>query len=455
MRRKILVSLLMVLILASMFLLNGCGSSKQDKDKIVMWIMPNSQEPASDVEKILRPFLAKHPGVEIEVVPLDWGSAWQKITAAAAANVAPDVCQLGSTWVGAIAGMGALEDVSDKVAELGGSKSFVPSAWSTSGLENSDAIVAIPWIVDVRAMYYRTDVFEKLGLTVKDLKTWHSFEQALIKIKNAGLIINGKKVEPLAITGKNDWNIVHNIAPWVWAAGGSFFNKEYSSSIINGADSFDGMYFYINLVRKGLVPNVVLEQNTSQINNGFFNGRYAIYFNGPYDLKTLQTPPERGGASNLPVAKNFAVAPYPAGRAGVYTFTGGSNLAIFKASKHKEMAWEIIKYLSTNRQAQVAYSKLTGFLPSYMEAFKDPYFSQDPYRKVFRDSVAYGRAYPCIPAWGPIETVVLPRRFGIMWNEVVKDSVGFNKEKLQKQLDLAAKEINAVPSLERERNTSK
>jgi len=454
MKKKIFISLLIALLSVTMILLNGCGKTKHDKNKIVMWIMPNSQEPAGDVENILRPFLAKHPEIEIEVVPLDWGSAWQKITAAAAADVAPDVCQLGSTWVGAIAGMDALEDVSDKVHELGGPQAFVPSAWRTSGLEKNDHTVAIPWIVDVRGMYYRTDVFEKLGLTARDLKTWHSFEQALIKIKNANLVINGKKIEPLAITGKNDWNIVHNLAPWIWSAGGSFFDKEFTESAINKPGAVKGINFYINLVRKGLVPKVVLEQNTSQINNGFFNGRYAVYFNGPYDLKTLQTPPERGGASNLPVAKNFAVAPYPAGPAGIYTFTGGSNLAIFKASKNKEMAWEIIKYLTTNTQAQVAYSKLTGFLPSYMQAFKDPYFSQDPYRRVFRDSVAYGRAYPCVPSWGPIETVVLPRRFGIMWNEVVKNPQGFTNEKLQAQLDLAAKEINAVPSLKKERNVN-
>ncbi len=426
----------------------GCGGPKQtDSNKVVIWIMPNSQEPANDLKKVLRPFMAQNPTINIEIVPLDWGSAWQKISAAAASNIVPDIVQLGSTWVGAIAGMDALADVSDQVAELGGEKSFVRAAWRTSHLEGSKEIVAIPWIVDVRGMYYRTDVFKKLDLTANDLATWESFEKALTKIRDSNLILNGKKIEPLAITGKNDWNIVHNLAPWIWGAGGSMFNKDFTASGLNTPQAFAGIKFYIDLVRKGFVPEVCLEQNTAQINNGFFNGRYAIYFNGPYDLKTLQTPPERGGASNLPVAKNYGVAPYPAGPAGRYTFTGGSNLAMFKESKNKAAAWKVIKYLTTDHQAQVAYSKLTGFLPSHIEAFKDPYFSQDPFRKVFRDSVAYTRAYPCVPAWGPIETVVLPRRFGIMWNEVIKDVAGFSEEKLKQQLDLASREMNTVPSM--------
>jgi len=220
---------------------------------------------------------------------------------------------------------------------------------------------------------------------------------------------------------------------------------------LNSPEAIKGVSFYVDLVRKGYVPKVCLEQNTAQINNAFFNGHYAIYFNGPYDLKTLQTPPERGGNSNLPVAKNFAIAPYPAGPAGVYTYTGGSNLAILKSSKNKDLAWQVIKYLTTDTSAQVAYSQLTGFLPAKMEAFKDPYFSNDPFRKVFKDSVAYGRVYPCIPAWGPIETVVLPRRFGIMWDRVIKDSAGFTIEKVREQMEIAAEEINNIPSMKEQR----
>ena len=37
----------------------------------------------------------------------------------------------------------------------------------------------------------------------------------------------------------------------------------------------------------------------------------------------------------------------PAGKA--YTFVGGSNLMMFKASKHQNEAWALIKYLSGDR----------------------------------------------------------------------------------------------------------
>lgn len=441
---KKISALLMIFLLV--FSLTGCGgnSLKSKKVKVTMWIMPNSQEPVNDLEAVLKPFKDKHPEIEIEIVSLDWGSAWQRITTAATSSDTPDICQLGSTWVGSIASMGAMQDLRQQVDAAGGKNIFVPAAWTTSGLINSDEVIAIPWIVDTRAMFYRTDVFKKLGLTANDLRNWDSFEKALAKIKKANLTINNKKVEPLGITGKNDWNVIHNISPWIWMAGGDFISKDLKTSVINSPQAVKGLAYYINLIKKGFVPLQCLEQNTSQISSAFNNGFYAVYFDGPFALKALTTPPERGGSSDLPVAKNFAVAPYPAGPLGRVTFCGGSNLSVFKSSRSKEAAWEVVKYLTTDIQAQVAYAKLTGFLPAKKEAFDDPYFKNDPYRKVFSDSVRFSRAYPCISAWGPIETVVLTRRFGLMWDKVAKNPLAYSNTEVQNELNQAVKEINVI-----------
>lgn len=409
-----------------------------------MWIMPNSQEPANDVNSILRPFLAKNPTIEVEVVALDWGSAWQKITTAATSKDAPDICQLGTTWVGSIASMGAMQDLSANVQTIGGKDVYVPSAWATSGIVGSGEVIAVPWFVDVRALYYRTDVFKKLGLSANNLKTWADFESTLAKIKKANLVIDNKNIAPLGITGKNDWNVIHNIAPWIWAAGGDFLSKDNKTSALNTPQSVKGFAYYIDLVRKGYVPMQCLEQNSYQISTDFNNGFYAVYFDGPYALKGLTTPPERGGSSGTLVAKNFAIAPYPAGPSTRVTFCGGSNLAIFKSSKNQEAAWKVIEYLTTDEKAQIAYAQLTGFLPAKKAAFNNPYFSSDPFRKVFSDSVRFSRAYPCIAAWGPIETVVLTRRLGLMWDEIVKNPSAFTAKKVKEQLDLASQEMNVV-----------
>ena len=439
---------LMVGIVLLIACLAGCGGAKKETGPVhlTMWIMPNSQEPVKDLEAVLVPFNEANPDIKVEVVSLDWGSAWQKITAAATSGTGPDIVQMGSTWVSMVDSMGALSDLTARAKALGMSEKFVTLSLQTTGIQGVEKITAMPWIVDVRSLFYRTDVFKKLGLTVKDLDTWESFEATLAKIKKANLKINGVNVAPLGITGKNDWNVVHNLSPWIWSGGGDYFTADYKHANLSASDAAKGVTFYIQLSSKGYVPISCLEKNSYQVSSEFFNGSYAIYFDGPYALKTLTTPSERGGAADLPVAKNFGVAPYPKGPNGRFTYGGGSLLGIFRYSKNQDAAWKVLEYLSTAPEAQTAYAKLTGFLPASRAALKDPYFTSDPQRKVFVDSMNFARTYPSIPYWGSLEMTTLPRRFGLMWSTAMEDLKGFGYEKVKKEMEDADKEINSVLS---------
>jgi multiple sugar transport system substrate-binding protein len=406
-------------------------------------------EPVKDLEEILAGFEKENPGIRVKVTSVDWGAAWTKITTAATSRDVPDIVQLGSTWVGAISGMGALADLKDKAAEIGGSSGFVPVAWQSSGLRGSGQVTSIPWFVDARAVFYRTDVFKKLGLTEKDLNTWDSFVKTLQKIKTANLTIDGVKIVPLGMAGKNDWNVIHNLAPWIWAAGGDFIAPDLKTSVVNSPAALKGVMFYISLVEKGFVPLEYLELNSAQVSSNFNQGACAVEFDGPYEVKTLTTPPQQGGSFGSVASKNFGVAPYPVGPARRSTFVGGSNLAIFNASKHQDAAWKVIKYLM-RKEPQLAYAKATGFLPSRVEVFNDTYFSADPKRRVFKEALKYGNTYPCIASWGVLEPI-LTRRFGIMWDYVTRpDKEGeVDEQKIAEQLKMARDEMQVVISQER------
>ncbi|KAF0135134.1 MAG: extracellular solute-binding protein [Candidatus Saganbacteria bacterium] len=409
-----------------------------------MWVMPNSLEPLKDIEEALKPFEESNPNIKIKITVVDWGAAWSKITTAATSRDVPDIAQLGSTWVGSISSMGALLDLKDKELELGGADSFVPAAWKTSGVADSGQITAVPWIVDARALFYRTDVFKKLNLSSKDLETWDGFKNTLKKIKEAKLTIEGLEIFPLGMPGKNDWNVVHNLSPWIWSAGGDYLAKDNKSSAVSSTQALDGVSFYINLAKEGLVPSEYLELNTAQVSSNFNNGSVAMMFDGPYEVRTLTTPPAQGGASESITARNYAVVPYPKGPKGKYTFVGGSNLAIFKYSKHKEEAFKVVKYLTTDTNAQLTYCKASGFLPAKLSVFNEPFFSVDPARRVFKEAIKYGKSYPCVSFWGILEPM-LTRRFGILWDYVTgsKDTV-LDKNEIAKQLDLAKKEMEII-----------
>ena len=121
---------------------------------------------------------------------------------------------------------GMVQYTSDQVAVLGGEANFVPASWSTAVVEGK--VDAIPGSADVRAIAYRTDVLEKIGVKPEDaFKDIASFEATLQKIKDAK-IMNGSGVEiaPFINTGRNDWNVWQNASMWMWNYGGDILTAD-------------------------------------------------------------------------------------------------------------------------------------------------------------------------------------------------------------------------------------
>ncbi len=403
------------------------------------WVMPNSPKPDADFLKTLEPYLKEHPNVTMKVTVLDWGSAWTKITTAATSGEGPDLLQLGSTWVPAIASMGGIDKITDKVADVGGAEAFLPAIWKTTSIAGDSEVYGVPWFVDARAIYYRTDVFKQAGVdTATAFKDWDSFKSALKAVN--GQTVDGKKIAALGLPGKNDWNVVHNIFPWIWAAGGDVLSADNKNVVFNDDKGLDGVMYYTGLAAEGLVDKSSLEKNSSQIESDFGDGKSAVIISGPWLAKNFVTPKANGGMDDKLAAKNFAVAPLPAGPSGQATFVGGSELTVFSGSKNKEATWDVIKYL-TGDEAQKAYAAVSGQLPAKLSQLESP--DLDANMKAFTEAVKYGRTYPSIPQWGPTETA-LQKHFANVWDIVAGVKGTYSRESVKEELDSAAAEVKAI-----------
>jgi multiple sugar transport system substrate-binding protein len=412
-----------------------------------LWVMSTTEQQQQDMRELLRPLLAANPGMRVNVTVLNWESAWAKITAAAASGQGPDVLELGTTWVPAIASMGALEPLSAaQQNEVGGEKAFFPVMWGTTHPHDDPKIYAIPWYADARAAYYRTDVFKKAGIEPRDaFANWGSFKQAMQKIN--GMELNGKKIAALGYPGKNDWNVVHNMAPWIWNAGGDLLSADRKRSAINSTEAVQAMVYYTSFAAEGLVPKSALEKDSGQIESGFFNGQYAVVFTGPWILRQMATPKSKGGQLESVAASNFAIAPYPAGLKGNQTFFSGSDLAIMKSSKNKAEAWKLIAHL-TGRESQVQFSKMSGMLPTRLDAANDASLLANPHYAQFIAQVKNGRHYPAIPGWGPLESVYL-KNIGNMFDIVGGLKGKYSPLAVKQAMDATAQEADQVLSASR------
>jgi len=384
---------------AAVVLLLGALACRAAAVELTMWVMPVTTNAQHDVPALIAPWLAQHPGVTVRVTVLDWESGWNKITAAAASRRGPDVLELGTTWMPAIAAMGGLERLSAaQLAEVGNGAPYYAQLWKTTQVFGRPGVYGLPWYADVRAAYYRTDVFRQAGVDPKQaFADWDSFRAALQKIN--GTTVAGKRVAALAYAGKNDWNVVHNLAPWIWNAGGDVLSADAKHSALGTPQALRAIDFYSSLAVDGLVPANALEKDSDILEGAWVGGDYGVIFSGPWLMRRIFEAP--AGV----VRANFDVAPYPAGPHGHATFFGGSNLAIFKGSRHKAEAWDLVKYLG-GKASQIQLSLLSSMMPARVDAANDPaWTTRHPVYAKLTAIAADGRAYPPIPAWGPLETV--------------------------------------------------
>ncbi|MET3107748.1 multiple sugar transport system substrate-binding protein [Oxalobacteraceae bacterium GrIS 2.11] len=407
-----------------------------------VWVMSTTSQQQQDMKELLRPYLAKNPNLRVNVTVLNWESAWSKITAAAASGQGPDILELGTTWVSAISSMDALEPLNtQQLNEVGGAKAFIPAVWGTTHRFDDSKIYAVPWYADARAAFYRTDVFKKAGVNPKEAFTnWTSFKQAMQKIN--GQVIDGKKIYALGYPGKNDWNVIHNLAPWIWNAGGDFLTADKKRSAINSPEALQAITYYTSFAAEGLVPSSALEKDSSQIEAGFFNGQYAVIFSGSWILKQLSTPKAKGGQMESAAAHNFGIESYPAGLKGNITFFSGSDLAVMKSSKNKDEAWKLLTYL-TSHDAEITYSKMSAMLPARLDSVYDPTLMQNPNYAAFVSQVKNGRHYPSIAGWGPLESVYL-KNIGNLFDIVAGVKGKYTPQAIKQALDATANEANDV-----------
>ncbi len=409
-----------------------------------IWIMPNGPDPLGAIQTEIDEFEKLHPNIRIEAEVLDWGSAWSKITTAATSGEGPDISQLGTTWVAAIAAMGALRPfTAEEIAAMGGAENFVEASWQTCNPVGSGFTVAVPWFVDTRAIIYRKDVLEKVGLDPDEaFATWDTFDAALARIKEAK---EAGEVEtyPIGFPGKNDWNVLHNFAPWVWGAGGEMLNPGNTAAVFNSPKAIEGFKFYASLFTKGYTPPDVLELNSAQVDGMFPSGEVAMIISGPWMVKNSRTPEDKGGFAGSVAAENFAVHEIPAGPAGRFTFVGGSDLTVWNSSKHQEEAVEFVNFL-VSKESQIRYGGNIGMLPAVKEALADPTFKDDPDYGVFVQAVGHGKSYPAIAAWGPIESAMV-KNLGALWDDVAGVNGPFDPDTMiPARLDAAKQEVDAL-----------
>lgn len=323
--------------------------------------------------------------LHVKLKEMNWDTAWGDLLQIALYNQGPDISEIGNTWLGSLAGMNALRPFRpQEIRYLGGPEVFIASAWQSSSLPDEDQIIAIPWLTDTRLICYRRDLLAKAGIDEKTaFQTPENLLETLACLEGIG--ISGPFIMPTTE------EVLHNLASWVWGAGGDFRTPDYKHLSIAEPEALHGITNFFKLHQYFAPEGRGLDIWDSD--NVFLKGEAAVALTGHW----LKMEMNNHDTVLLEVVENLGVCKIP----GI-PFVGGSSLVLWKHTLQERGAIELIRYL-TNPQTQSDCCRKTSMLPTRIEVLAGEPFEADPFYQVIADNLKIGRAFQSSNRWAAVE----------------------------------------------------
>jgi ABC-type glycerol-3-phosphate transport system substrate-binding protein len=348
-------------------------------------------------------FTARHQ-VKVKPLHIDWPDSWNQLVRFGLSSHGPDVSEVGSTWLGSFQTMEALRPLNAaETALLGGKQHFPPALWQACQGHQNNSMLAIPWTLDLRVVLYRRDWLQKAGVNEATAFTdSNQFHETLRQLKAAGHLF------PFGLTTTETHpRLVHDLACWIWSAGGDLRSKDGRYMMLMDSKSRAGMQAYFGL-NEFISPGMrALTEN--QVDEAFRAGKTAVaILPERYYLEVIAN----GSNASAEVVDNIGLAmlmhaPY----------IGGSALVIWRHSSDYQDSLKLIQYLSSLEAWQSLNQQCHPFMPARLDAIEQSPLAAIPFYPAIQKSLQNGRSFHSGYRWSGVETrlaIVIEQ----LWNDL-------------------------------------
>ncbi|WP_017974582.1 extracellular solute-binding protein [Actinopolyspora halophila] len=383
-------------------LLVGCGPPQVDQsgsgaDKrtgtLRVWLFDEANRAPKEkvVNAAVREFENTHDDVTVDVRYIAVDTRAERFTGAFNDPAsAPDVAEFGNTDLASYVAAGGMAELDEMLEQWPAADDLSESVLETAGVDGKT--YGVPWFTGVRALYYRTDVFEELNLEPP---------RTLGELTAAARKIHTERPDMYGISAGGKYT--YAMMPFIWAEGGELATKNGSwKSAIDKKDARDGIRRYTELIDPSVCPPEQCAQLTgTESVQAFAGGKAAMTIGGDFNRSAVNA-----GAAG----ENYDVVPLPGTEPGSIApaFAGGNLLGVLRSSDRSSLAQEFIRVLAGEKYQRQLYEAM-GYLPT-LEGVQDRVASDDPTVQPFVETLQSGtRFVPSTPAWSEIDAQeVLP-----------------------------------------------
>lgn len=256
-----------------------------------------------------------------------------KWNAAIESGNVPDVSFLVAAPYANFSEMGLLEDLSDVIRDIEGNLGALYPAVREDMTSDSGEIYAVPISNSASMLHYRTDYFEKAGITAPPAN-WEEMELVCEKLKAAN-----PDVYPFGhCISSSDDSEAQNL--WILRSFGGRLWDENGNVAVNSPETIKAVNYIVGLYEKGYIPKSTIEWDSSGNNKSFLSGESAMAMNPG----TLYNEIINGDMKDT-LGKTTAIAPLPLGEYEAWKEPGRNMLSVFKGARDVELSKDLIRYV--------------------------------------------------------------------------------------------------------------
>jgi len=338
----------------------GAGAVAQSpavSGDITYWHHFTEENEMKGLEHAEQVFETDNPGAVVTSETVPNPDYMTKVVTAVQSGQRPDTAMISVDRLADMVEMGAVLPITDRVKAWEHYGDFSQAVWD--GITYNGEIYGIPAFSFVDVLFYRSDWFEEKGLTPPT--NWDEFQAAAIALTDPAQGRYGFALRGGA--GGAGW------AMKVLESFGVTWLDDSGQPAIDRDTLIRGLTYYTDLATTHqAVPPSTAGDGYSETVTGFKTGVTGMLFQSTGALADIST--------GLTAGEQFLSAPMPSGDGG----PSGRMSALYNgmmSDANADAAWAWLTHWG-RADAQIDFTKATGYFPPGTEAQQDPFIANDP-----------------------------------------------------------------------------
>ncbi|HNX75962.1 MAG TPA: ABC transporter substrate-binding protein [Candidatus Rifleibacterium sp.] len=406
---------------------DSIATSPDGRTILTFWHTYNDPE-----EVILREIIKKwetaNPKFTVRPVRIPFDGHKPKLRTALTVGQGPDMARVDWSFVCELARKNAVVDLGTQGFETIRAQ-YLPAAIGSCNIGGK--YYGLPDQSNCVAMFYNRQMFREAGLlplkpeiasetdeavaqefaTVLP-KTWEEFIEVGKKLTN-----ESKGQYAFAMMNTLWWNLV-----FFNTYGARIISEDGTKCLLDSEAAVQAVEMMASLFITHKVEAGAWRPGAISPEQGFVNGKYAMILMGPWNLSKFKN-------TNI----DFGVGLIPGGSAGTSTNVGGTDVVIFKGSKHVEACYRFLTFF-TNAENQVRWCTALNQLPINLGAYDLVKF-EDKHLMTFMEQMKHAGSNPVVKDFGLLEDLVNPEIEAVLSGQKnAKDALGSAAKKVQERL---------------------